>query len=590
MLIAAHRVPATSFTLLAHGRADAQTMRLLYAGQRSKHALLLRTILDASRPFHRETASARPAAAVALLDEVQRRAPAAAAEVLGYPMVGAWAAYCLRRLRRPGDGVAPLWIDLAQLSSIAAAAAIRAGLDFEIVVPVRGGLVLLPTLGCASVASTAQWGAATVSGASGSYQVRGQHTVIPLPARPGEDGPGWAALRRIEVAHGGRSLVVDIDDVDPYRDCYRMAPTGRLDAAAVAGWRAVLEQAWELLVRHHPGRVPDLTGRPITVVPVVGSGSRRQVNATARDAIGAMALSPPPDALALALSLVHEYQHSKLGALLDLLPLYDLADTRRFYSPWRADPRPVGGVLQGAYAFLAVTDFWHRHVTRPHPMVSVPGAQYELARGRGQVRAAVETMAASGALTVAGGRFVAGIAEAVEGLAAPVPDHVLAMARLGLDDHRVSWRLRNVQVDTGYVDALADAWLRGTDRPPDARFARVVVCEDERQPDEPRQELVRRTAHGPGLRAVTPIGEPGDVDLVAGDHATAARAYLAEIRAGSSRVEPWAGLAVARAWIGPDRAAEVYATAPELLYALFARLREAGRETDPDSLAHWLAG
>jgi HEXXH motif-containing protein len=593
MPIATHQVPATSFTLLAHGRADAPTMRLLHAGQLSKHVLLVRTVLDAARPFFREASAARLSEAVTLLDEVQRRAPAAAADVLGYPLVGAWAAHCLRRLRGPSDGLAggmaPLWVDLAQLGSIAAAAAIRAGLDFEVAVPVRGGEVALPTLGCASVESAAEWGVATVTGTGGWHQVRGQHNAVRVPLPPVEDAAGWAALRRIEVQHCGWSLVVHIDDLDPYRDCYRMVTGGRLDAATVAGWRVLLGQAWELLVDHHPGRVAELTELPITVVPVTGFGGLRQVNATARDAIGAMALSPPSGALALALSLIHEYQHSKLGALLDLLPLFDLADTRRFYSPWRADPRPISGVLQGAYAFLAVTNFWFRHATRSHPMVSTPAAQYELARGRGQVRAAVETLVKSEALTAAGERFVAGIAEVVDGLAAEIPDRLLALARVGVDDHRLSWRLRNVRVDDGYVDALAEAWLYGGARPLAGHRSRIVISEDERQPYEPRQEMARLVAHEGGRPLETAVGQPGDAPLIAGDYEAAAQAYLTEIRAEPLRIEAWAGLAVARTKIWPDQASNVHATTPELVRALYARLRKVGGDVDPDSLARWLA-
>jgi HEXXH motif-containing protein len=71
------------------------------------------------------------------------------------------------------------------------------------------------------------------------------------------------------------------------------------------------------------------------------------VNAIARDSTGAIAMSPPVDAVDLAQSPVHEFQHSKLGALLDVIDLYDLDDRRLFYSPWRADPRPLGAADVG---------------------------------------------------------------------------------------------------------------------------------------------------------------------------------------------------------------------------------------------------
>lgn len=64
----------------------------------------------------------------------------------------------------------------------------------------------------------------------------------------------------------------------------------------------------------------------------------------------------------LALLLIQEFQHVKLGAVLDLYDLFDPADDRLLHAPWRDDPRPLEGLLQGTYAHLAVTDFWHaRH-------------------------------------------------------------------------------------------------------------------------------------------------------------------------------------------------------------------------------------
>jgi hypothetical protein len=39
-------------------------------------------------------------------------------------------------------------------------------------------------------------------------------------------------------------------------------------------------------------------------------------------------------------------------------------DGHRYYVPWRDDPRPISGLLQGAYAYLGVTGFWR---TRRQP-------------------------------------------------------------------------------------------------------------------------------------------------------------------------------------------------------------------------------
>ena len=54
------------------------------------------------------------------------------------------------------------------------------------------------------------------------------------------------------------------------------------------------------------------------------------------------------DAPALAAALVHEVQHSKLNAVIDIVPLVRPGvGHRRYYAPWRDDPRPPAGLLQG---------------------------------------------------------------------------------------------------------------------------------------------------------------------------------------------------------------------------------------------------
>ena len=68
-------------------------------------------------------------------------------------------------------------------------------------------------------------------------------------------------------------------------------------------------------------------------------------------------MSRQPDKYTCAETLVHETQHLKLCALLDLVTLARPDDGRRYYAPWRPDPRPAGGLLQGAYAFLGVSGF-----------------------------------------------------------------------------------------------------------------------------------------------------------------------------------------------------------------------------------------
>jgi len=146
-----------------------------------------------------------------------------------------------------------------------------------------------------------------------------------------------------------------------------------------------------------------------TVVPLRPVPMNERRSATAKRAFGAVALALPGRRAgdgALSELLLHEFQHVKLNALVDLHRLSDVGYRRRFRVPWRDDPRPVDGVLHGCYAFLA--------------LAHLSGAQRAAGRAR-HLRyrswvcdAANALLSADGALTEPGRRFITGIAAAVE--------------------------------------------------------------------------------------------------------------------------------------------------------------------------------
>ena len=88
--------------------------------------------------------------------------PAEVDDLLMYPQTGMWLAVALRGLRGTTGGQPPLWVVLGHLSALAAAAGVRAGLDFAITVPVRRGYAPLPTLGCAVLETSGEWTTARV--------------------------------------------------------------------------------------------------------------------------------------------------------------------------------------------------------------------------------------------------------------------------------------------------------------------------------------------------------------------------------------------------------------------------------------------
>lgn len=439
-----HSLTAEQFAALARGGGDHDAIGQLVAAQRSKHVILLSKVAElARRGDHPDDALG--VVGWQLLAQVQQQDPAAAAEVMGYPSVGAWALHVIRS-SAPAAGIAPAntasagreelpGVRPGGLAAIAAAAAIRAGLDAEIEVPVLGAGVLLPSLGAAeAVGGTAVVAAKVAEVRSGSLRVR---------ARPGE--PGWRELRQATAG----PLSVIVDDLDPFRmPTPAGGPTGRLTPSQLTELRDTLRAAWPVL---SPASAAQIAAMVRVIVPFRPPESGDfHISISSPQVFGTVAMSRQPDKYACAETLVHETQHLKLCALLDLVMLALEDDGRRYYAPWRPDPRPISGLLQGAYAFLGVGGFWREQRQFAAEPEVRQRAHTEFARWRDAVASVAATLLRSGQLTGAGETFVETMAEVLdEWRREPVPGDALAAARRESDRHLTRWQAANGDADTG---------------------------------------------------------------------------------------------------------------------------------------------
>src|SRR5581483_2105026 len=158
-------------------------------------------------------------------------------------------------------------------------------------------------------------------------------------------------------------------------------------------------------------------------------------------------------------TLVHEFQHGKLAAAQDLLPLYDPGDASVYYAPWRPDPRPLGGLLQGIYAHLGIAQFWNVQRARDMTDDSLR-AHIEFVRWRDDTWRACGGIAAASALTSAGRLFAGKVLAQLELLRAEqAPAEACRVARFRADFQSAAWRLRNLEVDPQAARRLAAAWL-----------------------------------------------------------------------------------------------------------------------------------
>jgi HEXXH motif-containing protein len=566
-----HRLSVDQFQELCEGVGSAEVVRELRRSQRSRRLLLIDEVI--------RTASHRPALMGPLPPAESAWEALAAAgdcdDVLLHPQVGGWAAYALRRHRGRVSSDAPLWIDFGVLHTVALVAAARTGLTWQTRIPARNGRVMLPTLGMADVGGSTRWTSVPARCAAG---------VIYLTSADGsetrlEESAGWWPLRTLGTGRELR-LSVFLDDLDPYRDLADPIAPARLDDAAVGRWQTLLDEAWSLLCRWHRPTAESIAEGMLSLVPLPAGGGETR-SASSGEAFGGVLVSPPADGTDLAVSLVHEFQHIKLGALIHLGALTGGPDDPVLYAPWRDDPRPLGGILQGIYAFTGIAAFWRgqRLVVDARDR---PAADFEYAYARDQVDQALAVVADAGGLTDWGRAVADGIAARLRSwqpdrLAPATLDAAALLAAI----HRAGWRLRHVVPAADRVRSLASAWLHDDD-PPTGIVPSTVRPSPALRWSQGWQRLIRRSAPG-GHPAAGTSAPAADVALASGDLATAEAGYRAELAERPGAVDAWTGLAIA------VRSAPALRRRPELIRAVYLDLVRRDAVADPVALARWLA-
>lgn len=388
-----HAMPRELFDALAAGGGGPEAIRELTAAEDSKHGLLVRGVVDAAQAAGADQARLAQHGRD-VLGAVKHRHPDIVARTLRYPSVGAWAVRTLRALR--GGAGTPGGAYPGRLAAVAAAAAIRSGLDAEVRVRPDSGVVVLPSLG----AARADADLVTMRSSAGHAEIGWAHGRVDIPSDPQRDAPGWQGVRWVRAGN----LDIALDDLDPFRMPSVPGLAPRLGAREADEWVRAIQRGWQLLAMDHPEIAAEVAAAISVVVPLSPS-VHGQLSSSAPETFGAIAMSRPPDPHTCAVTLTHEVQHVKLGALLDIVSLTRPDDGRRYYAPWRADPRPVAGLLQGGYAYLGVTGFWRtqRQVASGPAQLRADG---EFALWRAGTARVIDTLLSSQRLTVAGLDFV----------------------------------------------------------------------------------------------------------------------------------------------------------------------------------------
>lgn len=585
-----HQLSEEAFTALAHGDGDPGVIRQLREAQHSKHLMLVRIVARAAEEADQASrAVAAFNAGYELLAAVQAADPDSLAWLLGLPHIGAWGHDCLARL---DQALVP---DLGYLAGAAASAAVRAGVGFDLDLPVRDGRVLLPGLGYFHGIDVDSWARAT---SDGKRLTIGTLAEAPCADICPDDGSGrvvphWKGSPLIRAVAEGQAWEVLLETADPHLDRYTLPMVAELKEADITAWQEHIKGAWRLLVEHHGWASGPMAGGVPVIVPMSSRGDTDLDSATSPAAFGAIATCLPPDPVIMAEILVHEFQHLKLGAVLDLVRLVEPCD-ERVYAPWRPDPRPPAGLLQGVYAHLGIARFWEaqRHAEAEPDDAFRAHLMYE--RWRPTIEPCASTLMRTGCLTREGARFVGMLRDRGRSLdPGTAPAEARGIVGEVALDHWLTWQLRHMVADARQVAELAAAYQRGEPRGhrslPEGR-----VENDAREVGptvrsrllnmrylEPHRHMELRVADMPGV-------SDADALLLDSQAEAAVRAYREEISAADSLApEAWIGLALAIRKLEPTPIRETFAAHMPLIFDLHAHLADLGIKSDPLAIAGW---
>ena len=185
----------------------------------------------------------------------------------------------------------------------------------------------------------------------------------------------------------------------------------RLDGPAKARFIAVLQEALADMARHDPDLLAEMSDMLRVLVPLENPMKFASVSSSYVNMRGAICLSHAEGPLLQAETLIHEFCHQKLNQLMIIEPiLKDGQSGQVFHSPWRKDARRLRGILLGAHAFLNVSRYLLKSISRDSYRAERNlDAMVNVASRLFQVETALRTLSFYASFTEFGERFQAGL-------------------------------------------------------------------------------------------------------------------------------------------------------------------------------------
>lgn len=591
--------------------------------------------------------------ALSVLVQMERNNATAANELLLAPATGGWLAHVVGRLENTVQSDTPLWADIGFFNTIVAGFAHKHNVDFALTTPVINGTVHIPQQGTAVFSEHITAETVRIAGGGDNLSMMIDGYVYDA-VDPMVETVFWKPVRRIVTRsqtperhadiYGDMRLGILLDDEDPYNaGLGPHKPTQH----EVMQWEAILDEAWEILVRASPNIASQLSAGLSVIVPYPQNKPFEAYSSSGSTSIGSIRASLPANALEAAEMLVHEYcGHSSLNKLLIASPLTSrdsLGNT--LYAPWRDDPRPSAGLLHGIYAFSRVIDFYDAVYGTLDPedprsslvdferslwRAEVDDCAHELIKlwygdterqvqdqiiGSPKLFMEGEASRHSAAyltqpvaddpirrlLLNASRKFVpANVAHDTDAASSDlsVTPNLMSLVGLAKADHRALWNAYHLKVDPDAIDMLSDSWLKGyklvSSRGIRSRVeADPAACKLHARAIAMRHFLSDQVKFRENLAQQTDPMDRADRALILGKSVMAKTLYTDILRRNPLNREAFVGAGLSDRQ--DNRSANKFCTywlrKPHVLLSLQAAIiNKSGQPADYDTLNSWILG
>lgn len=209
-------------------------------------------------------------------------------------------------------------------------------------------------------------------------------------------------------------------------------------------WLSSLEEAWFLIDSCSSLLASEILMGVQSLVPVHSHAIDVHRSQTFREIPGLLILSWMSDTSVIVEALVHEYHHHKLNALLNLDPIIvEGSPEEIYYSPWRDDPRPLSGILQGIYVFQAVLEFGYKILKTDIPVLQEKRLQQRVYAAKQQLLTALKVLKANAVFSLIGQALIEAIEKNINRFEPEISQTEKQLLDVRLKEHQQKWEAAN---------------------------------------------------------------------------------------------------------------------------------------------------